>query len=176
MSKFFALFLLLTSSCLASATNTDTLFSLINARLSYMKDVAGSKAENHLAVEDLAQESKVLTDSLAQAEELGFDAESVKPFLIAQMDAAKAIQYRYFANWLSQPETTWIPLPLAIVRPRIASINTQLLTELKALLVEQKVFDHQEFTAFCKKINIDNLSSADQHKLFTALQIAKLQH
>lgn len=67
--------------------------SLINERLSYMKDVAGDKAQHHQAVEDLVQEKKVLEKAVADADALGIKGETVKPFIQAQMDAAKAIQY-----------------------------------------------------------------------------------
>lgn len=90
---------------LAMPTQSADVASLINQRLSHMKDVAGYKAQHHLAIEDLPQEAKVLANSVAEAEKLGLDGESVKPFIQAQMDAAKAIQYRYRADWLSSPET-----------------------------------------------------------------------
>ncbi len=62
---------------------------------------------NHLAIEDLAQEAKVLSNTMLEAEKLGLDGDSVKLFVQAQMDVAKAIQYRYRADWLSQPEKGW---------------------------------------------------------------------
>lgn len=50
---------------------------LINERLSYMKDVAGYKAENHLPIEDRIQEEKVINSAMAQAESLGLNGESI---------------------------------------------------------------------------------------------------
>jgi chorismate mutase len=93
------------------ASENGNLPGLINERLSYMKDVASSKAENHQPVEVVAQEDRVLQDTQKVAEGLGLDPNSVKPFIVAQMSAAKAIQYRYRADWLSTPETDWKPLP-----------------------------------------------------------------
>lgn len=95
-----------------------------------MKDVAGYKAYNHLAIEDLSQEAKVLSSSMLEAEKLMLDGESVKPFIQAQMDAAKAIQYRYRADWLSVPEKGWQPAPLEQVRAKISASNTDILTKI----------------------------------------------
>ena len=43
-------------SSLAQAYQYDQTARLVNERLSYMKDVAGYKAEQHLPIEDLTQE------------------------------------------------------------------------------------------------------------------------
>jgi chorismate mutase len=85
-------------SSLAQAYEYDQVAHLMNERLSYMKDVAGYKAEQHLPIEDLVQEKKVLDQSLAEAESFGLSSETVKPFIVTQMNVAKAIQYRYRAD------------------------------------------------------------------------------
>lgn len=54
-----------------------------------MKDVAGYKAENHLPIEDRIQEEKVINSAMAQAESLGLNGESIKPLMVAQINAAK---------------------------------------------------------------------------------------
>ncbi len=60
--------LFFSETALASPTKCSDLDSLINQRLSYMKDVAGYKAEKHLAIEDVPQEVNVMTNSVAVAE------------------------------------------------------------------------------------------------------------
>ncbi|MBN6491891.1 chorismate mutase [Acinetobacter pittii] len=112
---------------LAQAYQYDQTARLVNERLSYMKDVAGYKAEQHLPIEDLTQEKKVLDQSLSEAESFGLNSETVKPFIVKQMNVAKAIQYRYRADWLSSPESNWKPQDLAGVRLKISSLNTELL-------------------------------------------------
>lgn len=112
---------------LAQASQYTQTARLVNERLSYMKDVAGYKAEQHLPIEDLTQEKKVLDQSLSEAESFGLNSETVKPFIVTQMNVAKAIQYRYRADWLSSPETNWKPQDLAEVRLKISSLNTELL-------------------------------------------------
>ena len=114
-------------SSLAQAYQYDQTARLVNERLAYMKDVAGYKAEQHLPIEDLTQEKKVLDQSLSEAESFGLNSETVKPFIVTQMNVAKAIQYRYRADWLSSPESNWKPQDLAEVRLKISSLNTELL-------------------------------------------------
>ncbi|WP_322976425.1 chorismate mutase [Acinetobacter pittii] len=114
-------------SSLAQASQYTQTARLVNERLSYMKDVAGYKAEQHLSIEDLTQEKKVLDQSLSEAESFGLNSETVKPFIVTQMNVAKAIQYRYRADWLSSPESNWKPQDLAEVRLKISSLNTELL-------------------------------------------------
>lgn len=96
---------LLIACCLTSfpalADGAAAIGELVNQRLSLMKDVAGYKAQQHLPIEDLAQEAKVLASAQAEAGRLGLEPASVRPFIAAQMDAAKAIQYRYRADWLA---------------------------------------------------------------------------
>ncbi|MDU6286985.1 MAG: chorismate mutase, partial [Acinetobacter sp.] len=120
---------------LAQASQYTQTARLVNERLSYMKDVAGYKAEQHLPIEDLTQEKKVLDQSLSEAESFGLNSETVKPFIVTQMNVAKAIQYRYRADWLSSPESNWKPQDLAEVRLKISSLNTELL---KNIAVELK--------------------------------------
>jgi chorismate mutase len=122
-------------SSLAQAYQYDQTARLVNERLAYMKDVAGYKAEQHLPIEDLTQEKKVLDQSLSDAESFGLNSETVKPFIVTQMNVAKAIQYRYRADWLSSPESNWKPQDLAEVRLKISSLNTELL---KNIAVELK--------------------------------------
>ncbi|CQD34651.1 chorismate mutase [Yersinia mollaretii] len=140
---------------------------LINARLSYMKDVAGYKAENHLPIEDIAQEEKVIDKALAEAESLGLNAASIKPFMVAQINAAKAIQYRYRADWLSQPETHWQPKPLDTVRTQIGELSSK---TLKQVAEELKTCDKTAIadkSVFIKTIRQHNLHTADVDIIFS---------
>ena len=64
-------------SSLAQASQYTQTARLVNERLSYMKDVAGYKAEQHLPIEDLTQEKKVLDQSLSEAESFGLNSETL---------------------------------------------------------------------------------------------------
>ncbi|MGB8667116.1 MAG: chorismate mutase [Serratia inhibens] len=163
---------LLLACCLASfsalAGDGETLGELVNQRLAYMKDVAGYKARQHLPIEDLTQEAKVLASTEAEAGRLGLDPLSVRPFIVAQMDAAKAIQYRYRADWLATPESGWQPRPLDSVRPQIAELSNRILQRL-AQQLKAGPLTEQARGAFVSAIRQANLSEADKQRLFTAL-------
>ena len=74
---------LLIACCLTSfpalADGAAALGELVNQRLSLMKDVAGYKAQQHLPIEDPAQEAKVLASAQAEAGRLGLEPASVRP-------------------------------------------------------------------------------------------------
>lgn len=160
--------IVMSTSAMALPAVKDSVAQLINQRLSYMKDVAGYKAKNHLPVEDLTQEDKVLSDSVAIAEKSGLDGESVKPFIHAQMDAAKAIQYRYRADWLSQRESGWQPAPLDQVRVKISALNSEILADISANLKHGVNFTDKQ--AFMQAIAQKNLAPADKKQLWHSLQ------
>ncbi|MGJ0580808.1 chorismate mutase [Xenorhabdus bovienii] len=160
--------LFFSATAMAMPTQNDEVASLINQRLSYMKDVAGYKANNHLAIEDLRQEAKVLSSSVLEAEKLGLDGESVKPFIQAQMDAAKAIQYRYRADWLSVPEKGWQPEPLEQVRSKISVLNTDILTDVSTRLTKGDLFTDK--TAFTKVLDQTHLKNGDKERLWSLMK------
>jgi chorismate mutase len=165
--------LLFSASLPAAPAGGEEVASLINKRLGYMKDVAGYKAINHLPVEDLAQERRVLDSSVAQAKELGLASEAMEAFIQAQMDAAKAIQYRYRADWLAAPEPQWQPQPLDRVRGEIGNLSDLILQAISAALKEGTPFTEQ--TAFMRTLQQRNLSDSDKQRLWDALQRVTLQ-
>lgn len=61
-------------SSLAQAYQYEQTARLINERLSYMKDVAGYKAEQHLPIEDLTQERKYSINRFLKLTLLGLTA------------------------------------------------------------------------------------------------------
>lgn len=149
--------------------------SLINERLSYMKDVAGDKAQHHQAVEDLVQEKKVLEKAVADADALGIKGETVKPFIQAQMDAAKAIQYRYRADWLSVPENGWTPRPLSEVRVAIGRLSDAILRAVAARLKSGGALTEQEKEHFMTDISQKNLNDQDKLLIWNALKAVSLK-
>lgn len=160
--------LFFSATTMAMPTQNNEVSSLINERLSYMKDVAGYKANNHLAIEDLPQEAKVLDSAVIQAEKLGLDGESVKPFIQAQMDAAKAIQYRYRADWLSVPVKDWQPEPLEQVRSKISVLSTAILTSVNSKLAAGGQFNDK--SAFMSEFSLEHLKNSDKELLWDSLR------
>lgn len=165
--------LFFSATAMATLTQNDEVASLINKRLSYMKDVAGYKANNHLAIEDLPQEARVLSSSVLEAEKLRLDGESVKPFIQAQMDAAKAIQYRYRADWLSVPEKGWQPAPLEQVRTKISVLNTRILADVSTKLSKGELFTDK--TNFIQQLDQTHLKNSDKELLWYSLKQIQLK-
>ncbi|MCE6627972.1 chorismate mutase [Acinetobacter pittii] len=159
---------------LAQASQYTQTARLVNERLSYMKDVAGYKAEQHLPIEDLTQEKKVLDQSLSEAESFGLNSETVKPFIVTQMNVAKAIQYRYRADWLSIPESNWKPQDLAEVRLKISSLNTELLKN----IADELKRNHNKAPHDCSymwPVQHPQLKEADKKALCMTLNKIKLK-
>lgn len=166
--------MLFSATSMAMQTQNDDVGALINQRLSYMKDVAGYKASNHLPIEDLHQEDRVLFDSMLEAEKLGLDRESVTPFIRAQMDVAKAIQYRYRADWLSLPETGWKPQPLDKVRNSISVLNSRILAAIRARLsTDEACADKNKFI---QQLNQTHLKDSDKELLWRSLGKIRLKN
>ncbi|WP_202740673.1 chorismate mutase [Acinetobacter sp. 'aerobic (ED)'] len=169
--------LLITCLCCSGFTQAmdHQLVALINQRLSWMKDVAGNKAIHHQAIEDLSQEEKVLAATLKQAAERGIEASSIRPFIMAQMDAAKAIQYRYRADWLAQPEENWQPEDLNQVRTNISKLSSEIIDSIADELYKKGNLDHYSDESFMKFLNQQNLSQADKSLLLRTLSQIRLK-
>ncbi|WP_017345632.1 chorismate mutase [Pantoea sp. A4] len=165
------LMLAFSASSLAAPVTSSRLAELINQRLGYMQAVAADKARTHKAVEDLAQEQQVLARTAQRAVALGLDGESVKPFIQAQMDAAKAIQYRYRADWLAQPDTALPNLSLAEVREKISSLSDAVLAQTAELLKQKSPPDKAQFLAHLQQTH---LSTADKLHIWQALGEVRL--
>ncbi len=171
-----ALVTLASAPLTVQAAENGNLTGLINERLSYMKDVAASKSEHHQPVEVLEQEDRVLKATLKTAASLGLDPQSVKPFIVAQMSAAKAIQYRYRADWLSTPEKNWQPRPLEEIRINIAGLSDTILQRLAAeLKANGKIFPDNQ-AEFIAELQQHNLSEADKVQLFKTVIQVKLKN
>lgn len=110
----------------------------------------------------------MLSSSVLEAEKLRLDGESVKPFILAQMDAAKAIQYRYRADWLSVPEKGWQPAPLEQVRSKISALNTDILTDVSSKLSKGEIFIDK--TSFIQQLDQTHLKDSDKECLWYSLK------
>ena len=67
-----------------------------------MEDVGAYKAQNKIPVEDVEREKIVLSKVKELAAAHGLDHNSMERFFIAQISAAKAIQYRHRAELLTR--------------------------------------------------------------------------
>lgn len=77
----------------------DQLLLLMQKRLIIMHEVAKSKWNQHLPIEDKEREQQILSDLVEKTYAFGLDLLWIKNFFQVQMDAAKEIQKRDFAIW-----------------------------------------------------------------------------
>lgn len=165
---FLCLILLLPLPVLANA-DALTVFNTINERLTYMHDVALYKAQHHLAIEDVDREKKVLASATLAATQLGLPANKVDGFFKAQIAVAKAIQYRYRAQWLASP-ISGAPRDLQTqVRPALIKLGKQLNTELADYLIQGGHFVRSQYQDFSDAIKVKYVTEADKKLLFNAL-------
>lgn len=172
------LFLLL-SLCLGCSSITSygaatelhlSLFQAIDQRLAYMEDVALYKAQNRIPIEDIAREEAVLADAKNLAANHGLDPQSMERFFQAQIDAAKAIQYRYRAELLSRdlPEQA-IDLQQDI-RPALDRLGREIVDLFAAVIVRHWAIDEESRKLFMDTLQRRLLSTADKEALFRAMQ------
>ncbi|KJZ02512.1 prephenate dehydratase [Pseudoalteromonas piscicida] len=153
-------------------TRTDSveeLFSHINQRLAQMQPVALFKAQQHRPIEDLSREATVLSKALEQARQQCLDSASVEAFFQAQMDAAKAIQYRYRAQWLAEG----VPnedANLDQLRSTLNQLGAAILETLTQHLAKHGNLTDEQAGLFNQIINTEQLFATDKARLFSALQ------
>nr|KJZ06577.1 prephenate dehydratase [Pseudoalteromonas rubra] len=153
-------------------TRTDSakaLFSHINQRLAQMQPVALFKAQKHRPIEDLSREAVVLSKALEQAQQQCLDTGSVKAFFQAQMDAAKAIQYRYRAQWLSEGVPNQ-EADLTQLRNTLNQLGAAILQTLTTHLAQHGNLTTELKPVFLAALNTDNLTVQDKQRLYQALQ------
>ncbi len=165
---------LLSFSCFA-APSSQTLFSVINERLSYMEDVALFKSQKHIAIEDVAREKIVIAKASDSAAKSGLDKESAVAFFKAQISAAKVIQYRYRADLLSRPAKKDPRDLKTVIRPALIKLGGQINTEIAALLNNNGSLKESDWQNFQHTLNQKYLSQADKRLLFNALTKIKLK-
>ncbi|TPG64910.1 chorismate mutase [Ewingella americana] len=155
-----------------AAVSLPSLSSAMNQRLLVMKDVAGYKAEHHLPVEDLVREQKVMSLAREEATAAGLEPQSVVPFIQAQMDVAKAIQYRYLADWLSRPEKDWRARDLDEVRKIISDQDNVILHSISQRLLVGGLSEADK-SAMVSELTAPQLSNADKHRLVDTMAAIK---
>ena len=116
-------------------TTADRLQGLIATsaqRLSIGKQVALSKWDSKIPVEDAPREAHVIAAAIQAGELRGLDQTFVATFFKAQIEANKLVQYSLLAEWYrlgNAPAHSSIDLSNAI-RPELDQIQTALIAEL----------------------------------------------
>ena len=117
---------ILFSGIIHGAAAEPSLFQAISERLSYMEDVGAYKAQNKIPIEDVEREKIVLSKAKELAAAHGLDHNSMERFFIAQISAAKAIQYRYRAEILTR-EIPTKPIDLqSDIRPELDRLDSDI--------------------------------------------------
>ena len=176
MKNIFLVYLLSLFSLQAAAEVTSAeLFKTINERLSYMEDVALFKAKNHRPIEDIQREKIVIEKAKEFASQQGFAPEIIQDFFHAQISVAKAIQYRYRADLLSQPSSRQ---PRALdkeVRPALIRLGNQIILQMAAYCKNHGKFQQTQFTEFNEAITVKYVAETDKQLLFKALLKVKIK-
>lgn len=140
-----------------------------------MKAVAAFKARHNLPVEDIDQEKKVMAGSVKLAETYGLDGESVRPFIQAQMNVAKAIQYRYRAQWLSD-DTIPQEHSLELLRQEISDLNNAIFmsiaTDLNAHASSSKYINF----VYIERLKQQHVHHSDKFLLAVTMKVIRLYH
>jgi len=132
---FFAAHTLVVMELTQPQTTADRLQGLIATsaqRLSIGKQVALSKWDSKIPVEDAPREAHVIAAAIQAGELRGLDQSFVATFFKAQIEANKLVQYSLLAEWYrlgNAPAHSSIDLSNAI-RPELDQIQTALIAEL----------------------------------------------
>lgn len=109
-------------------TKVDQLLLLIQKRLAIMHEVARTKWNQDLAIEDKEREQQILTSLIKQSKDSGLDEIWLSQFFQAQMEAAKEVQKTDFAIWQKQNVQEFPSvLTLAQLRTYIDEMNREII-------------------------------------------------
>ena len=131
------------------------------------------KAENHRSIEDVEREKIVVEKAKASAQGKGLDPHSVEYFFKAQISVAKAIQFRYRADFLSQPPKSKPKDLQQEVRPALIRLGDQIIQKMVMYIKAHGSFKLIRFSEFDAAINEKHVSLLDKQLLFSALQKVK---
>lgn len=151
-----------------------SLFRLINERLAYMEDVALYKAQNRIPIEDIEREQSVLLDAKQLAENLGIVPDSMESFFRAQINAAKAIQYRFRAELLTQDLPSHSINLESEIRPALDRLGLDIITLFAALLEGDVTIIEEHRALFLDSLQVRLLADTDRSTLFDAMLEVRL--
>lgn len=106
------------------------------------------------------------------AERSGIDGASVRAFIQVQIDVAKAVQYRFRADWLSAPEPHWHTRTLEVVRKEISSLNVNMMPLLSEVVSNARL----DMTAFTGSISAPHVTAGDAEKIVAAIRRIHKRH
>lgn len=164
-AKYSTLMLLLILQFPAHASSQDQLFSLIDARLELMDEVAAYKWQNELAIEDVAREQLVLDEAADAALNANLDPETSRLFFAAQIEAAKEIQHYWFSQYKKGGQKPDVRDLNEEVRPELLRLGKEILNSMSA----QQLLNEDARDSFVQHVNVTGLSPETRDLLFTRL-------
>ena len=160
---------LIFSGTIHGAATEPSLFQAIAERLSYMEDVGAYKAQNKIPVEDVEREKIVLSNAKELAAAHGLDPDSMERFFIAQISAAKAIQYRYKAELLTR-EIPTRPIDLqSDIRPELDRLSSDIVELFATVLQRRSAITEERRECFMSTLHNRRLVEAEKDALFDAM-------
>ncbi|EDB6429646.1 chorismate mutase [Salmonella enterica] len=147
-----------------TSVSLGALLTALNERMLLMKDVAAYKMKHH--------QQNVFAEAEEEAKNNGLDPHSITPFIRSLMDASKAIQYRYLAQWRTGSEPSFPIQTLSVTRQRIRQLDNQML-----IIISQRLmvgaFSHEDMVWLRAKFNAPNLNESDISDVLAALSLVR---
>ena len=156
LTMIFSAFIFSTAVRSAEPESSLMLFQAIDERLAHMEDVALFKAQNQMPVEDLASSH-------------GLDPDSMERFFIAQISAAKAIQYRYRAALLTREIPTRLVDLQAGIRPALDRLGNDIIVLFATVLHSRSAMEEQSRERFMNTLQSQLLADAEREAMFDAM-------
>ncbi len=162
--KCLLLFLLsLTPSALLA---DETLYRLINERLSLMEQVAAHKWINGQAITAPEREVFVISKAVDDGLRYGITSKSSRAFFSAQIEAAKDIQQCWFDRWATGVEPESAEDLVVAIRPQLIALGSEITAQLANNTNDLETFNR----FFSKDLAIDCLSTGARRNIFNALE------
>lgn len=152
--------------CSATAMATGAamdLYTLVDARLELMKEVAAHKWHKGLAIEDEAREAVVLDRAVTQALRHGLTTASSRRLFAAQIDAAKAIQHHWFEVWRDGAGPPGAPDLQEELRPELLRLGDAIVA------AAADIREPLSAGAFSDAVTVRGLGPQNRSALFDAL-------
>ena len=120
MTRLLLLLLLLAPSTLLA---DETLYRLINERLSLMEQVAAYKWINEQPIAVPEREVFVINNAIDDGLQYGITTDSSGAFFLAQIEAAKDIQQCWFARWETGQAPESAEDLVTVIRPKLITLG-----------------------------------------------------
>ena len=144
----------------------ETLYRLINERLSLMKQVAAYKWINQQPIAVPQRETIVIRKAVSDGLQYGVTVSSSGTFFSAHIEAARDIQQCWFDRWMSGNEPTSAEDLEHIIRPKLIILGSEIISRLS----DNDNDRHRFNRIFTIDQPVDCLSEGGRQTIFDALE------